>query len=110
MNLNYDRNLDLDSMDISDFQSSLALSPPPVLQAASLHRSLGWCTVHYYEMNNRIGSPFIANNPSFIVDGFTDPNSISDRFCLGLLSNLNRDSTIELTRRHIGTWKLIIFI
>ncbi|KHJ81449.1 MH2 domain protein, partial [Oesophagostomum dentatum] len=36
-----------------------------------------------------------------IVDGFTDPNS-DDRICLGLLSNVNRNPTIENTRRHIG--------
>ena len=35
-------------------------------------------------------------------DGFTDPSNNSDRFCLGLLSNVNRNSTIENTRRHIG--------
>ena len=38
-----------------------------------------------------------------IVDGFTNPpNNNNNRFCLGLLSNVNRNSTIENTRRHIG--------
>jgi MAD (mothers against decapentaplegic) family protein 1 len=36
------------------------------------------------------------------VDGFTDPSNNKNRFCLGLLSNVNRNSTIENTRRHIG--------
>lgn len=41
------------------------------------------------------------------VDGFTNPsaNSSDDgngRFCLGQLSNVNRNSTIENTRQHIG--------
>lgn len=35
------------------------------------------------------------------VDGFTDPSN-SERFCLGLLSNVNRNAAVELTRRHIG--------
>ena len=60
-----------------------------------------------------------ANNHSVIIDGFTNPpNNNNNRFCLGLLSNVNRfassaiinllqqsclrNSTIENTRRHIG--------
>ena len=38
-----------------------------------------------------------------IIDGFTNPsNKNNNRFCLGQLSNVNRNSTIENTRRHIG--------
>ncbi len=37
------------------------------------------------------------------VDGFTNPSTLNNsRFCLGQLSNVNRNSTIENTRRHIG--------
>ncbi|KAF5396671.1 Mothers against decapentaplegic 1 [Paragonimus heterotremus] len=61
-----------------------------------------WCSVVYYELNNRVGEAFNALQPSIIIDGFTDPSNNSDRFCLGLLSNVNRNSTIENTRRHIG--------
>ena len=40
-----------------------------------------------------------------LIDGFTDPSNNRNRFCLGLLSNVNRNSTIENTRRHIGKGK-----
>lgn len=63
---------------------------------------LYWCTIAYYELNSRVGEVFHAHSHSIIVDGFTDPSNNSDRFCLGLLSNVNRNSTIENTRRHIG--------
>ncbi|XP_065567202.1 protein mothers against dpp-like isoform X1 [Artemia franciscana] len=61
-----------------------------------------WCSIAYYELNSRVGEIFHANSHSIIVDGFTNPNNKSDRFCLGQLSNVNRNSTIENTRRHIG--------
>ncbi|XP_070552263.1 mothers against decapentaplegic homolog 5-like isoform X1 [Ptychodera flava] len=61
-----------------------------------------WCSIAYYELNSRVGELFHASSTSVIVDGFTDPSNNSDRFCLGLLSNVNRNSTIENTRRHIG--------
>ena len=63
-----------------------------------------WCSIAYYELNNRVGEKFEApeGNTSIIVDGFTDPSNNNQRFCLGLLSNVNRNSTIENTRRHIG--------
>uniref|UniRef100_A0A8D0A153 Mothers against decapentaplegic homolog n=1 Tax=Sander lucioperca TaxID=283035 RepID=A0A8D0A153_SANLU len=61
-----------------------------------------WCSVAYYELNNRVGETFHASSRSVLVDGFTDPSNNKNRFCLGLLSNVNRNSTIEHTRRHIG--------
>uniref|UniRef100_A0A670I6R7 Mothers against decapentaplegic homolog n=1 Tax=Podarcis muralis TaxID=64176 RepID=A0A670I6R7_PODMU len=61
-----------------------------------------WCSIVYYELNNRVGEAFLASSTSILVDGFTDPSNNKNRFCLGLLSNVNRNSTIENTRRHIG--------
>ncbi|KAL9973049.1 hypothetical protein ACROYT_G019457 [Oculina patagonica] len=69
----------------------------------SYHESSSWCYISYYELINRVGEHFQANCTSIIVDGLTDPNTAnSERFCLGLLSNVNRNSIIESTRRHIG--------
>ncbi|XP_055618007.1 protein mothers against dpp-like [Toxorhynchites rutilus septentrionalis] len=61
-----------------------------------------WASIAYYELNCRVGEVFHCNSTSVIVDGFTNPSNNSDRFCLGQLSNVNRNSTIENTRRHIG--------
>ncbi|CAL8100675.1 unnamed protein product [Calicophoron daubneyi] len=62
-----------------------------------------WCSIYYYEMNTRVGDTFHCSSPCLTVDGFTDPNR-HNRFCLGLLSNVNRGHQIELTRRHIGEY------
>lgn len=46
---------------------------------------------------------FHCHSPLVVVDGFMNPTGSSiNRFCLGQLSNVNRNSTIENTRRHIG--------
>lgn len=87
-------------------------APPPVInsnqhnridvQSVSYTEPREWCTIVYYELNNRVGEAYLAKSTSIIVDGFTDPSAKFNRFCLGQLSNVNRNSTIENTRRHIG--------
>ena len=76
--------------------------PHPDVQPVTYQEPHYWSSIVYYELNNRVGEAFHAQQPSIIVDGFTDPSNNADRFCLGLLSNVNRNSTIENTRRHIG--------
>ena len=62
-----------------------------------------WCSIAYYELNSRVGEVYHARDRLIYVDGFTNPSmKNNNRFCLGQLSNVNRNSTIESTRRHIG--------
>lgn len=60
-----------------------------------------WASIAYYELNCRVGEVFHCQSHSVTIDGFTNPSN-NARFCLGQLSNVNRNSTIENTRRHIG--------
>lgn len=60
-----------------------------------------WCRIAYAELNQKIGEPFKSSSPKVIVDGFTDPSVHNHRFSLGVLSNINRSSIIEMTRRAI---------
>ncbi|XP_068835759.1 mothers against decapentaplegic homolog 5 isoform X3 [Capricornis sumatraensis] len=92
----------------STYPSSPASSGPgspfqlPDVQPVAYEEPKHWCSIVYYELNNRVGEAFHASSTSVLVDGFTDPSNNKSRFCLGLLSNVNRNSTIENTRRHIG--------
>jgi hypothetical protein len=80
----------------------LAIKFIKVFEPVSYTEPKEWATICYYELNNRVGETFNAQVTSVVVDGFTDPNTSPNRFSLGLLSNVNRNSTIENTRRHIG--------
>ncbi|XP_015667148.1 mothers against decapentaplegic homolog 9-like [Protobothrops mucrosquamatus] len=71
------------------------------VQLVSYEEPEQWCSVAYYELNTRVGQTFQAFSRSILIDGFTDPSN-KDHFCLGLFSNINRNSSIENTRNHIG--------
>ena len=60
-----------------------------------------WCTISYYELNQHVGESFHASQPYVNVDGFVDPSS-SNRFCLGILSNVHRSYESEQCRKLIG--------
>lgn len=66
-----------------------------------------WGTVAYYELNSRVGEQFRCNqnSNSLIVDGFTHPSCTTiNRFCLGQISNIARNSTVS------QIIKMILFI
>uniref|UniRef100_A0A8C6UP23 Mothers against decapentaplegic homolog n=1 Tax=Neogobius melanostomus TaxID=47308 RepID=A0A8C6UP23_9GOBI len=59
----------------------------PDLQPVTYCEPAFWCSISYYELNQRV-----------------------ERFCLGLLSNVNRNAAVELTRRHIGRGVRLYYI
>ncbi|XP_048750136.1 mothers against decapentaplegic homolog 3-like isoform X2 [Ostrea edulis] len=96
-------NQGMDSVDVN------SPSPPMDAEPVSYIDPPYWCSIAYYELNNRVGETFHASQPSLTVDGFTDPSN-SERFCLGLLSNINRTQQVEMTRRHIGKGVRLYYI
>ncbi|VDM35134.1 unnamed protein product [Hydatigera taeniaeformis] len=86
-------------------------SVPPHPANVPLTPSLkNWCSVFYYELNNRVGDVFHASKPKFTVDGFTAPSLGTERFSLGGLSHVNRPPQVDMTRRHIGRGLNLLYI
>lgn len=90
-----------DSSEINDISpspiGSCDMMPIPMIEQPY------WCSLSYYEMKQRVGEMFhvSSNVHSCTIDGYTDPSS-GQRFCLGVLSNVNRTNEIEMTRHYIG--------
>ncbi|CAF4642853.1 unnamed protein product, partial [Rotaria sp. Silwood1] len=87
--------------------NSEAMTPTPATinniptTAISFVETPFWCSILYYELNQRVGETFHASLNSLVIDGFCDPNA-SDRFCLGSLTNVNRTYESETCRKMIG--------
>lgn len=62
-----------------------------------------WSTIHYFEGDLQVGDIFKVRScyNSVIIDGFFD-SSREDRFCLGALTNVQRNNASEKARLHIG--------
>ncbi|VDK29141.1 unnamed protein product, partial [Gongylonema pulchrum] len=60
-----------------------------------------WCVISYYEFSTKVGETFAVNTPAVFVDGGVDP-SAPHRFCLGSISNVQRNIDSERCRKHIG--------
>ena len=83
------------------------LTPPgpasmDVPEEVQLDLDTNWCSLNYYELSSKIGETFHANGNSVKIDGFCDPSTKTDRFSLGLLSNINRAEATRFVRKVIG--------
>ncbi|KAJ3585609.1 hypothetical protein NHX12_014328 [Muraenolepis orangiensis] len=100
--LSQDCSQPMDTNFLSNIANTMETNNRPEVLPVAYEEPAHWCSIVYYELNNRVGGAFLSSQSSVLVDGFTDPTSSQNRFCLGLLSNVSRNSTIENTRRHIG--------
>ena len=83
-------------------QNTSSEMPVSTSTSISYQQPTHWCTIAYYEINTRVGEMFHISSSRLHIDGYTDPSSLGRRVCLGILSNVHRNATIENTRRYIG--------
>ncbi|VDD82343.1 unnamed protein product [Mesocestoides corti] len=94
--------------DISHFSNSNFDAPLHSFSHSMTPSLKNWCSVFYYELNNRVGDVFHASKPKLTVDGFTAPSLGTERFSLGGLSHVNRPLQVDMTRRHIVAMLLLV--
>jgi hypothetical protein len=68
-----------------------------------------WCSITYHEYDQRIGDKYHSSSLFVSVDGFTQP-MCNDRFCIGGISNVNRNQFTEWVRRRIGRGAKLTYI
>jgi len=95
------------SQALSDEDMDTQSSPPSLpahvrTEAVPFVESETWATISYYELNTRVGEQVKVSCSTVSIDGFTDPTWNPAKISLGLFTNVNRNPTIENTRRHIG--------
>lgn len=75
--------------------SQIDLTEVPYVEGAR------WCSISYHEYDQRVGDKYQPDSYTVIVDGYTHP-MCNDRFCVGGLSNVNRNQFTEWVRRRIN--------
>jgi hypothetical protein len=68
-----------------------------------------WCSITYHEYDQRIGEKYHSTSRVVSVDGFTQP-MCNDRFCIGGISNVNRNQFTEWVRRRIGRGAKLTYV
>lgn len=58
---------------------------------------MNWCVITYYEFATKVGESFAVSAPAVYIDGGVDP-SLSMRFCIGSLANVQRTDESERCR------------
>lgn len=103
---------DLDSLEPSHSPFSVPNHQPHSQTPQSQRSSTGgipnqsWCSIYYYEFNQRLGQQFLAPAECrrVTIDGYTAPieTNREARFSLGVIGHINRNQEAELTRANIG--------